>query len=438
MNSSKNSLAVTTRRSYPSTSIPLSQAEGNTSDKIIAFLPGPTSDTNTGTTGATGITGPTGPTGPQGIQGRIGRTGPTGNTSWTLANNVITPIDTSGLTGPVVTAASFNSTNDITINTITIGLGLGNISTNLAVGIEALSNNTTGDNNVAAGYNALQNNTTGYNNVAAGYGALGSNTIGYYNIAIGNSLQNNGEGYSNVAVGDATLQNNTLGFRNSAVGDSALYSNTIGEHNSAFGCYALQNNTTGSNNSAVGSISLYSNTIGNNNTASGYESLYSNTTGSNNTSIGYQALNSLTTGSNNTGIGNGATASSVTVSNEITLGNSLIETLRCAITTITSLSDARDKKDIVPLTDGLKFVEKLNPVSFKWNMRDGGKVDIPEIGFIAQELQVVQQETNITIPNLVYDVNPERLEASYGTLIPILVTAIKELSAKVKSLEERN
>jgi hypothetical protein len=113
--------------------------------------------------------------------------------------------------------------------------------------------------------------------------------------------------------------------------------------------------------------------------------------------------------------------------------------LRCQIQSISGLSDARDKKDIVPLSgeQTLNFVEKLNPVSFKWNMRTGEKVDVPDTGFIAQELQSAQQETNMIIPNLVYDVNPDRLEAAYGTLIPILVSAIKELSAKVKALEER-
>jgi hypothetical protein len=35
----------------------------------------------------------------------------------------------------------------------------------------------------------------------------------------------------------------------------------------------------------------------------------------------------------------------------------------------------------------------------------------------------------------VYDANPEKLEASYGKLIPVLVKAIQELSAKVTALE---
>ena len=68
-------------------------------------------------------------------------------------------------------------------------------------------------------------------------------------------------------------------------------------------------------------------------------------------------------------------------------------------------------------------------------MRDGGKVDIPAMGFIAQDLKQVQEDTGITIPNLVYESNPDRLEASYGTLLPILVKAVQELSAEVKALK---
>jgi len=70
-------------------------------------------------------------------------------------------------------------------------------------------------------------------------------------------------------------------------------------------------------------------------------------------------------------------------------------------------------------------------------MRNGGKVDIPEIGFIAQDLQKIQQETGIHIPGLVYDTNPDHLEASYGKLIPLLVKTIQELSKEVKDLKEK-
>ena len=77
----------------------------------------------------------------------------------------------------------------------------------------------------------------------------------------------------------------------------------------------------------------------------------------------------------------------------------------------------------------------LKPVAFTWNMRDGGKVGIPDTGFIAQDLKAVQEQTGVTIPGLVYESNPDRLEAGYGKLLPVLVKAIQELSAEVESLK---
>ena len=38
---------------------------------------------------------------------------------------------------------------------------------------------------------------------------------------------------------------------------------------------------------------------------------------------------------------------------------------------------------------------------------------------------------------LVYDENPEKLEMSYGKLVPILVQAIKELKAEVELLKNK-
>ena len=70
-------------------------------------------------------------------------------------------------------------------------------------------------------------------------------------------------------------------------------------------------------------------------------------------------------------------------------------------------------------------------------MRDGGKVGIEDTGFIAQDLQQVQQDTGVNIPGLVYDENPEKLEAAYGKLVPVLVQAVKDLSNKVNELEAK-
>ena len=315
---------------------------------------------------------------------------------------------------------------------------------NTANGLQALYSNTTGVYNTANGYAALYSNTTGNNNTANGYQALFSNTTGYANTANGvNALYSNTTGYANTANGQSALVSNTTGFSNTANGVNALYSNTTGVYNTANGYAALYSNTTGYNNTANGQSALFSNTTGFSNTANGVSALYSNTTGDSNTSLGFQAgygangTNANTTGSNNTFIGNEAVGTSSTASNVITLGNGSIATLRCQVTTITGLSDRRDKKDIAPLSSGLGLVNLLKPVSFVWNARDGKKVDVPEIGFIAQDLQEAQAQSGLNVPNLVHDDNPDKLEASPATLIPVLVRAVQELSEEVRQLKAK-
>ena len=177
----------------------------------------------------------------------------------------------------------------------------------------------------------------------------------------------------------------------------------------------------------------------NQNTAYGISAANSLTTGANNTIIGYNSGATLQSGSNNIILGSNATSSTASISNEITLGNNSISVLRCQANAITSLSDLRDKKNIQHIPVGLNFINEITPVKFDWNARDGSKVDITDFGFIAQDLQNAEANVNITIPHLIHDENPDKLEASYGALIPIMVKAIKELSAiTAKQQEEIN
>jgi len=169
-----------------------------------------------------------------------------------------------------------------------------------------------------------------------------------------------------------------------------------------------------------------------------------NTAGTQNTAIGYNSGNRITTGTNNTCIGYEANTSSKIIENEFTLGNSDVSTLRCADQTIASLSDGRDKTNIVDSTYGLDFVNSLRPVQFTWNKRvlvDGdesfSKNGKDEIGFIAQEFQSVMPNNENDILELVYESNPDRLEARYGKLIPILTKAIQDLSGIVNELNEK-
>ena len=257
--------------------------------------------------------------------------------------------------------------------------------------------------------------TTGDKNVAIGYEALSSANSGVTNlIGIGYQAGLSASAGSSIHIGAESGKSNS-GNGRIDIGLKTGYSNTSGSWNLNVGYFAAYTNTTGSENTVIG-------------TEAGY-----NNTGTGNTFLGYQAGYNQTTGSNNTVIGHDAEPSAVTVSDEITLGDASIATLRCQVTSITALSDKRDKENIQPSTYGLDLVNKLKPVTYDWNTRDGAKVGVKDLGFIAQDLQEIDNE-NL---KLVYDSNPEKLEASYGRLIPVLVKAIQDLSAKVKELENK-
>ncbi len=379
-----------------------------------------------------------------------------------------------------------NYYNGVSYNTF-LGINAGNFTLttaneNTGIGYLSLSDLTTGDYNTAVGRSALEFNTTGYSNTAMGYFSLSTNTTGVQNTALGDySLFANTDGYENTAVGYLSLESNIEGYRNTAVGSESLNLNTYGRDNSAFGYQSLYNNTTGVVNSAFGRESLFSNTTGHSNSAygsgtlykniSGYEnsafgynalfnnttgyrnstygngSLLHNTTGYENSAFGYYAGSTITTGVNLTCIGYNAEPTSASATNQITLGNSSVTSLRCAVTTITALSDARDKKNIKDLKLGIDFLMKLKPRQYNWdkrewyenNISDGSKMNKePTAGFIAQELNEAQITANAEWLNLVLKDNPEKWEATPGNLLPIIVKAVQELKAENDELEIKN
>ena len=169
----------------------------------------------------------------------------------------LTPAD--AINGGIVTTSAqtfaglktFNS--DLTVNGLTIGLGLGQRSTNTALGAAALSKNTSGINNTATGISSLQNNTSGQYNTANGASALSSNIDGSYNTSIGaRSLVVNTGGSGNVAIGQATMYSNLTGNNNTAIGVNALNANTIGSQNTAIGYEADVASNNLSNATAIG------------------------------------------------------------------------------------------------------------------------------------------------------------------------------------------
>ena len=253
--------------------------------------------------------------------------------------------------------------------------------------------------------------------------------IGYY------ALYNN-TNPNNTAVGSDAARNVTTGYC-TAIGRQACGSQTTADQCTAVGQTALYTNQTGDNNTAVGVNALYSATAGNNTAVGRYANMLL-TTATSNTSIGYNAGYHTTTGNNNTNLGSGAAPTTATASNEVTLGNSQVSSLRCNDTSISGLSDQRDKTEIIDLPIGLDFINALKPRKFKWETRDGNIKDgTYRAGFIAQELQSLESSTSVDYLDLVMNTNPDRLEAKEGHLLPVLVKAIQDLSVKNDALEAR-
>ena len=325
-------------------------------------------------------------------------------------------------------------------------------SSNIGIGQEAGEGITTGSGNVCVGQETLENSSSSYS-VVLGYQAVDtSSTVGSFSVVIGYQAGRSiGNTQGTIAIGQSASYSHTTGADCVTIGRNAGYNNTTGQQRTILGNFAARYNI-GSGNTAIGTNALQGSssgivnggfnvaiglragdqiTTGGFNTVIGADVAGALTTGFFNTYIGRKAGDFHVSGSNNTCIGNSSAPSATNVGNEDTLGNSSISTLRCQVTSITALSDKRDKKNIKKSDYGLNVIEKLKPVTFDWNMRDGGKVDIKDLGFIAQDLQEIDDD-NL---KLVYDTNPEKLEASYGRLIPVLVKAIQELKAEIEILK---
>tara|TARA_R110000868_G_scaffold82348_1_gene232590 strand:+ start:176 stop:1522 length:1347 start_codon:yes stop_codon:yes gene_type:complete len=104
-------------------------------------------------------------------------------------------------------------------------------------------------------------------------------------------------------------------------------------------------------------------------------------------------------------------------------------------TVISAISDARYKENVQDIDVGLAAILSLKPRKFDWKAGKGKDIK-GDRGFIAQEFETV-------FPNLIdewKDPAPEG-EAPYKSvrqdLIPVLVKAIQELTARVQTLEAR-
>jgi len=331
---------------------------------------------------------------------------------------------------------------------------------NVAVGHLALSANC-GDSNVAIGYDALLN-YTGAESIGIGSDAFGVLTDGLANTAIGfqaglyatTADQSTFVGHS---AGKGITGAKLTGNNNTAVGASAGGSlQGAAASNTLVGTYSGIAITTASSNTAVGYEAIKTCSTGVGNTSLGQAAGFKVTNGDYNTFLGLYAgyYNGsttgagITTGHNNCYIGYLSYPTAVDVDNEFTLGNANTDNLRCADTSISALSDERDKTNIVNVPLGLDFINALRPVSFDWNTRDGSRSGRKDFGFIAQELKSAAAATDyVDHMRLTNDfkalinsdatgdsksdsggVEIDVIEADPMKTYPVLVKAVQELS----------
>lgn len=96
------------------------------------------------------------------------------------------------------------------------------------------------------------------------------------------------------------------------------------------------------------------------------------------------------------------------------------------------ISDSTTKKFIKPLTNGLSTLMKFKPVTFQYKKEFENYGKGQQVGFIAQDIQKI-------LPNSTYTNNSNgKMGYNEIDIVPVLVQAVQELSAKVDKLEKQN
>ena len=293
-----------------------------------------------------------------------------------------------------------------------INIGQNNNNNKVAIGYHAGANNNGAQNNFV-GYRAGESNTSGYHNSFEGYLAGQNTTSGYQNTFFGSQAGlANGSGNNNVYVGENAGYRNTTGFSNVVIG--SLAGGRMG------GSFA--------------------------NTYVGYYTASNDVNSYENTALGYSAGPAFDGQFNSTSIGYSASTNS---NNQIQLGNSDISSFRCQVG-LQITSDARFKYQVKENVPGLAFIQKLRPVSYRFDnkklaqyQKDG--IEKPgfnedatapiQTGFLAQEVEKLVQELGVTFDAVHAPVNAkDHYSLSYAQFVMPLVKGMQEQQAIIEKL----
>jgi hypothetical protein len=306
----------------------------------------------------------------------------------------------------------------------------------MAIGSQAHANGTA---SIALGYQAR---TNGARAISIGYEA-GKDGDDQQGIAIGDRAVTNGQNNYPIAIG---YKAECLGGGGIAIGGGYSSGNTHYFARASLNCVAIGMSTYTYGTSVA---------VGHQAWASGVGS----------TAIG---RSTYCTGSNSTAIGQQAQSTSA---NKFVLGNSSVTDLRCQDTSISSVSDRRDKTQIELLAVGLDFVNAVEPKAYYKNNRNEYYVpaytdeqlsDDPELEqsytfnqsdyeaatkkFEKREFGFVAQDVAAELPDEYSDARVSFAETddlqgfdvqrfTMGDMTPILWKALRELSNKHDQLQ---
>jgi len=270
-----------------------------------------------------------------------------------------------------------------------------------------------------------------------------------YAIAI---IEGSTTGYNTFIGNGAGAVNTSDNSANTFIGYRAGVRNTLGYENTFVGSYSGIYNT-GWGNSFFGFSSGFYTDSGNLNTFIGYDSGISNTTGELNTFVGAVTGYNVRTGYGNVFLGfRAGDGVDEDTSNRLYIDNCYVNSgapeYACIfpliygefdnrvvkisgqviVTSSTSASDVRQKKEIEPLTSALDKVMKLKGVSYKWKTDEN-----PGSGFgKGRQIGLIAQDVERVLPELVYTDAKGYKSLAYDKLVPVLVEALKEQESEIK------
>jgi hypothetical protein len=357
---------------------------------------------------------------------------------------------------------------------------------NTFLGTEAGLGGNTGEHNVSVGYQAGAANQSDMNTFVGAQAGL-SNTAGTANTFLGAAAgQENTEGVGNTFLGWRAGQFNTTSVGNAFLGSYTGWSHETGDGNTFLGTEAGLSNNNGVGNVFVGYQSGYHETGSNRlyianasdtsavlvfgnfstgsvglGTLSPAEKLHLNKSSG---SLGIRISSDVSSyqyinfgAANGYGIGCDDT-DKFFINREQPLGTGFLRAVtiqsdgnvgvgtktpgykldvagQAHATSFPTSSDRRLKRNIQPLHDVLKKLERINGVSFEWNQlydSFGRSTGRREIGVIAQEI-------GAEFPELVSTWGDDDYQAvDYGRLTGVLIEAIKELNEGLEELQEEN